>query len=545
MHSWAVRLSCGVVSASLVAALAGLAPFRTPAIESGLKPSPVKQEGVVQPKRSDWPMLGGTPSRNMVNLVEKNLPEQWNLNTGENVKWKVRLGTQSYGGPVVAGGKIYIGTNNVVPRHPRQYAPSGIPGDRSSPQDKGVLMCFREADGAFLWQAVHDKLPAGLVNDWPEQGIASSPVVEGNRLYYVSNRCELVCADTEGFADGNQGVQDEKYRDAIDADFIWTLDMIKELGVFPHNLAASSPLIWGDLLFVITGNGHDETHNHLPAPHAPSFIAVHKKTGQVVWKDNAPGKNVLHAQWSSPTLAEVKGQPQIIFPGGDGWLRAYEPATGTLLWKFDGNPKSAQWKLGGKGDRSDFVAPVVFHEGKVYATMGQDPEHGDGVGRLWCIDPSRASPTNVDLSPVGDPFDPQAPVNQNSGLVWHLGGLRPGTDPAARDYLFRRSLSFCAIKDGLCFVADLSGYVHCVDARSGQRYWEYDVFENLWSAPLWADDKIYVGGEDGRVFVFQAGRACRLLATMEMDSSIQGTIVAANGVLYVKTKSYLYALAKR
>src|SRR5437588_517289 len=126
-------------------------------------------------------------------------------------------------GGLVAGGKVFIGTTNENPRNP------AIKGD------KGIIMCFRESDGKFLWQAVHDKLPAGRVNDWPREGICSSPVVEGNRLYYVNNRCEVICADTEGFLDGkNDGIQDEKYTGPTDADIIWRLDMIKDLHVFPH-----------------------------------------------------------------------------------------------------------------------------------------------------------------------------------------------------------------------------------------------------------------------------------------------------------------------
>src|SRR5262245_25486482 len=193
-----------------------------------------------------WPMFGGNWDRNMVNPFEKNMPVEWNLEDGmhQNVKWVASLGSRSYGGPVIAGGKIFLGTNNQAPRN------LAILGD------KGILMCFRESDGKFLWQAVHDKLAAGRAQDWPLEGLPSMPAVEGNRLYYVSNRCELICADTEGFLDGkNDGVQDEKYVGPFDADVIWRLDMIKDLGVFPHNLAICSPLIVGDLIFVVTGNG--------------------------------------------------------------------------------------------------------------------------------------------------------------------------------------------------------------------------------------------------------------------------------------------------
>src|SRR5262249_25217113 len=186
---------------------------------------------------------------------------------------------------IIVGGKIFVGTNNDAPRNP------AVTGD------KGILMCFREADGHFLWQAIHDKLPAGRVNDWPKEGICSSPVVEGNRLYYVSNRCELICADTEGFLDGkNDGVQDEQYKDKTDADIIWRLDMIKELNVFPHNLSTCSPLLVGDTIFLVTSNGVDEKHIDVPAPKAPSFLAVDKKTGKVKWQNNLPSASLVAAQ---------------------------------------------------------------------------------------------------------------------------------------------------------------------------------------------------------------------------------------------------------
>ena len=293
-----------------------------------------------------WPMLGGSPSRNFVNLVEKNIASTWTLNkdgAGENVKWSVRLGSKAYGGPIISGGRVYVGTNNEHPRNPE------IKGD------KGVLMCFNEADGKFLWQSVHDKLLTGRVNDWEYEGIASSPYVEGNRLWYVSNRCELICASTDGLAAGNRGVTDEKYDSKTDADIIWRLDMIKDLGVFPHNLAACSPLVIGDTVFVTTGNGVDEGHKNVPNPNAPSFIAVDKNTGAVKWTNNDPGRNIMHGQWSSPAYAEPNGKPMVIFAGGDGWIRAFNPPDGALMWKFDGNPKKSVYTLGPNGTRSYFL----------------------------------------------------------------------------------------------------------------------------------------------------------------------------------------------
>ncbi len=226
----------------------------------------------------EWPMWGGTPGRNMVNTLETGIAADWNIETAKNIRWRRKLGSQSYGNPVIVGGKIFIGTNNGAEHNPK------ITGD------KGIILAVRESDGKLLWQMAHDKLEAGRVNDWPLQGICSAPVVEGDRLWYVSNRAEVICADTEGFLDGeNDGVEDEKYKDPIDGDIVWRFDMIEETGVFPHNLATSSPVVVGDIVFVITSNGVERDHITIPNPRAPSFLALDKKTGEIVWANRDPG----------------------------------------------------------------------------------------------------------------------------------------------------------------------------------------------------------------------------------------------------------------
>jgi outer membrane protein assembly factor BamB len=315
-------------------------------------------------------------------------------------------------------------------------------------------------------------------------------------------------------------------------------------------MSACSPMVIGDLVFVVTGNGVDDSHVKIPAPEAPSFIAVHKRTGKVVWQDNSPGKNIMHGQWSNPAYAKVNGQAMVIFPGGDGWLRAFAPATGKLLWKFDGNPKAAKHALGGRGTRSDFVATPVVYDDKLYIGTGQDPEHYEGVGHLWCIDLARALEKgrvnkDQDVSPVNDNFDPRAEVNKDAALLWHFGGMVPAADRAkvGRDYFFGRTLSTCAIHDGLVYAAELTGYLHCLDARTGERYWVQDVKSAIWGSPVWADGKVFLGTEDGDVWVFAHGKEKKLLGKNEMEQPIRSTPVAINGVLYVMTEQRLYAIA--
>jgi outer membrane protein assembly factor BamB len=498
--------------------------------------------------RHSWPLYGGSLSRDLVNVVEKDIPTTWDVDGGKNIKWSVDLGDKAYGGPIVAGGRIFIGTNNANPR------------DKTIKGDKGVLMCFNESDGKFLWQAVHDKLAAGRVNDWPGEGICSSPIVEGNRLYYVNNRAEVICADVEGLANGNQGVQDETYKGPQHADILWRLDMIGELGVFPHNLAVCSPLIVGDVLFIVTANGVDEGHINIPAPAAPSFLALDKKTGKLLWQNNDPsqalveaqqrggrvriredlvdkGKLLMHGQWSNPVYAEPNGKQMIIFPGGDGWIRAFNPRDGKLLWKFDCNPKNSKYVLGPKATRSDFVSTPVVWENKLYIGVGQDPEHKKGVGHLWCIDITK-EPKNkdLDLTPVSNNFNPKDPANKDSGLVWHYGGR--AEEGVNRNYKFGRTMSTCAVHDGLCYAADYDGYIYCLDANTGERYWEDKLGADTWSSPYWVDGKIYIGTENGTVRIYEHGKTKKLVKKVDMNAdAVRATPVAVNGVLYVMTEN--------
>src|SRR4030095_6853911 len=249
----------------------------------------------------DWPMWGGTPQRNMVSPM-KNLPVVWDVKAKKNIKWKADLGSQSYGNPVVAGGKVFVGTNNENRRDPR------VTGD------KGILMAFRESDGEFLWQHTNDKLAAGRVNDWPFQGVCSSPLVEGDRLYYVSNRCEVVCLDTQGFRDKeNDGpFKDEKLTGEFDADIVWKYDMMEEVGSAPHNMSNCSPVSYGDILYICTSNGQDESHVNIPSPKAPAIIALNKKTAKLVWEDNSVTDKILHGQWSSPAVGKVGDTVQVV-----------------------------------------------------------------------------------------------------------------------------------------------------------------------------------------------------------------------------------------
>jgi outer membrane protein assembly factor BamB len=565
-----------------------------------------------------------------------------------NVRWVARLGSQTYGNPVIAAGRVYVGTNNTggyLKRYPSEV-------------DLGVLLCFNEKDGAFLWQDSSEKLPTGRVHDWPLQGICCAPYVEGDRLWYVTSRGEVVCLDAEGFHDGeddgqvrntlarlfdvpqnedpakdklagfvsalkdgkvtaelarlfadsgmplpdNASVKAESEKkwslratinsaerdlqitlvglaptqrlsafkvvspaDKDEADRVWVVDMMKELRVSQHNMCSCSITALGGLLFVNTSNGVDETHINIPEEHAPSFICMDKRDGKVYWTDSSPGPNILHGQWSSPAAAVLGGVPQVIFGGGDGWVYSFKADQGKdgkpeLLWEFDANPKESKYSVNARSTRNHIIGTPVIYDGLVYVAVGEDPEHGEGDGHFWCIDPTLRGDVSPQLAvTVADRTKKlpkrrlQAVVseegevaidNPNSAVVWHFDRYDVNGDgKTSFDEIMHRTCGTAAIKNDLAFIADFSGLFHCLDAKTGKLHWTYDMLAASWASPLIAGDKVFITDEDGDVAIFEltAEKHDPLVET-NMATSIYTTPVFANDTLFIANRTHLFAI---
>lgn len=538
----------------------------------------------------DWPQWGGNSEHNNT-PIGHNIPVEWDTGkfdyrTGEwdpsgakNIKWVSKLGSQTYGNAVISDGQIYVGTNNSggwLERYPSKV-------------DLGCLLCFNAQSGEFLWQHSSEKLPTGRVHDWPLQGICCAPLVEGDRLWFVTSRGEVRCLDTAGFRDGeNDGpyVQEEElikktekpYNMKEEADVVWIYDMMAEMGISQHNMCSCSVTSAGDLLFVNTSNGVDVEHNYIPAPDAPSFFAMNKNTGEVVWTDASPGFNILHGQWSSPTYTVIDGQAQVIFSGGDGWVYSFDPQGSSegkskLLWKFDANPKTSVWELGGRGTRNNIIATPVVYEGRIYVAVGQDPEHGEGVGHLWCLDPTKRGDVSAELAyNAADPKKViphkrvQAVVpedgdltrpNPNSAVIWHYSEFDQNDDGEIDfEETMHRSCGTVAIRDDVLYIADFSGLFHCLNAETGEVNWTYDMLAAAWGSPLIVEDKVYIGDEDGEVAIFRhsasreeamqdsGGEWEPFYGTRDMNNSVYSTPIVADNVLYISNRTHLFAITE-
>ncbi len=478
------------------------------------------------------------------------------LSTTENVRWVSKLGTNAYGNPTVAHGRVFVGTD----------AKAVVDDPRFDPPPAGVVVCLNESNGKMLWRLAVPERTYGLPdsNHFVMQrcGICSSPTVVGNRVYLVTSADEVVCLDVHGLADGNDGpFQDEaQYMagrgrppiklNAHDADIIWRFDLIDQLGVCPHDAASCSVLIEGDVLYTSTSNGvggdkgshWTKMHAYVVKPKAPAFVALDKNTGRLLAVDGAGiSTRLWHAQWSSPSLGVVNGKKLVFLGGGDGYCYAFEalshmpskPTKLKLVWKYDCNPPEYRCPNGVpvgyyRGDKrqnpankndgkyvgpSQVIATPVFYHNRVYIGIGQDPAHGRGRGMFHCIDATQ-----------------QGDVTKTA-CVWRYDGIE-------------RSLSTAAIQDGLVYIPDLAGKIHCLDAETGHVYWVYETKGQTWGSTLVADGKLFFGNQR-YFFVFAAGRKPQLLSKIRLGAPIYSSPIAANGVVYVSTGRELWAIGHK
>jgi outer membrane protein assembly factor BamB len=511
---------------------------------------------------ADQPQWGQAWSRNMVSS-ERGLPADFDPKTGKNIKWVAKLGNETHSTPIVANGRVYIGTNNSDARDPKHQG------------DRGVLMCFDERTGKLLWQLVVPKREEDKFHDWPNTGMSSPVTVEGDRVYTVDSRGEVVCLDARGLANGNDGpFRDEaahlipkigpaeaadeskiellraslREPGPLDADILWLFDLTKGAGIWSHDGAHSSILIYGDHLYLNSGTGVDNTHRKIRTPDAPSLVVIDKRTGQYLARDDehiAP--NIFHCTWSSPSLGMVSGKPVIFFCGGNGVVYGFEP--------LDQSP------IGRGSSAAISQPPAADHE----------PRTTNHVGKLkkvfeFDFDPSapktdvhrytqnrRESPSNIFGMPVF--LDGRLYVAGGGDIFWgkneawlkcievtSLGGGRR-TNAVWTYPLQKHVMSTPAIHNGLAFIADCGRQMHCVDAATGKPLWTHDIKGDSWASPSVADGKVFLGTRSGNFYAWAASQKKSVLCEIDLKVPISATVTAANGVFYVATMQNLYAIA--
>jgi outer membrane protein assembly factor BamB len=494
---------------------------------------------------ADWPQWGGRDCRNMIS-AERGLPDGFtpgvkdprgggiDLATTHNVRWIARLGSAAYGNPTVANGRVFVGTDDLTL--------TDVP--RGGHRGGGLVKCFDEATGRLLWQLAvppRTNLPKEIFFRHQELGTCSSPTVENDRVYVVTTDDAVVCLDARGGRPLPRGGHGD-LSPAVEPKVLWRFDLIDRLHVSPHDAASCSVLIHGDVLYTSTSNGVDESHEHMVRPEAPAFVALDKRTGRLVAReDEHLSAHLFHAQWSSPSLGEVNGRTLVFLGGGDGFCYAFEALTAVpaqpvslkKVWSYDCNPPEYRFRDGKpiryvNGDKrrahspnkndglyvgpSDIIGTPVFCKNRIYVALGQDPAHGRGRGMLQCIDATLTG----DIT--------------GRGHIWSYDGLD-------------RTIATATVADNCVYIPDVAGRLHCLDADTGRPNWVFESGAETWGGPLVADGKLYFGNKK-EFFVLAAGRQMRVLSRVRLGSAVYSTPIVANGVLYAASQRYLWAVQR-
>jgi outer membrane protein assembly factor BamB len=274
----------------------------------------------------------------------------------------------------------------------------------------------------------------------------------------------------------------------FDGNKIWATNFVKDYGVYSiwwgH---ANSPLLVGDLLISVCmqdtkGGGKN-------------YIVAHdKNTGKEKWFTSREygAKEEPADSYTTPLLHHTKtGDEVIVF--GANVVDGYDPATGKRLWQC--KPFTGNRVISG---------PTLIGD-TVYAIQGMK-------GPLFAIKAGGTDDTT------------------KTNVRWKFGGK---TTPDAVSPV---------VANGLVFLANNDGLVTCVDAKTGSEVWKERVGERFRATPLVADGKIYLFTREGEGIILDASRTFNVLQRNQLKEELMASPAAANGSLFIRTKSHLYRI---
>ena len=536
---------------------------------------------------ADWPSWGGQPSRNMACDSASGLPDWYapatkksagkiDLSATRNIKWVARLDHKTFGSPIVSQGRVFIGTAGDGPEDAR-------------------IQCFDEQSGKPLGTFVCGPSQAKTDNF----GVCSTPTVEGDRLYFVAPFPEVMCVDLKSWLDPSAAAGDSARH------LVWRHDMTRSMPILQDHVASCSVLVHGDFVYACTGNGRYKFAGKPFHPLTPSLIALDKRTGQLVARDDEQiGEQLWRGQWSSPSLATVNGKDQILFATGNGFCYAFEPADPAAKvipdrWVTTTLRGPIVHYIDVKGKDTGGLAPAEY--ARKFNVLAAAPKPAlpvefrysidlpvttpvDSIPtarlpdvpilkKIWwfdCLPPEyrnapfyahgttgdgKKHPCDIIATPVcyrnrvyvaigGDPVHGS---KDSKGLLVCIDATLTG-DVTRRGMVWsydgmNASLSTVAVTNGLVFAIDETSVIHCLDADSGRKYWSYAL----------QDDKGEINSAllvaDGKVFagntILAANKQLNILSTIDNATHSSSVPCIANGVLFTVMGKSLWAVCDK
>ena len=265
--------------------------------------------------------------------------------------------------------------------------------------------------------------------------------------------------------------------------------------------AGSSPILWNDLL-ILHFDGTDEQY----------VVAVNKKNGETAWKTNRSidfqdldaegkpsGEGDARKAFATPHITTIGDKPVLLSSGAKAHY-AYEPQTGKELWRIEE-----------RAQHSASTRPVVGHGIAFFPT-------GFARGQLLAV----KMPT---ITKAGD--KPQ--VLGEGDLAWRQKKGVPNKP------------SLLLVGD-LLFLMHDGGVMSCVDAKTGEEIWRERVQGNYSASPIFANGRIYVCSEEGKVAVLAAERQFKLLAENSLPDGFMASPAVSGNSLFLRTRTHLYRI---
>ncbi len=280
---------------------------------------------------SDWPSFRG---RNAAGVADgQATPATWNVETGENIKWKTPIPGLAHSSPIVSGGRVFITT--AVSSDPEPYLKVGLYGaSPDHPEDLEHdfrVYCLDQKTGKIVWQqTAHRGIPK-IKRHIKSTHANCTPATDGEHVIAFFGSEGLFCYDFDG-------------------KLLWKQDLgLLDSGAFNSKdlqwAFASSPIIYKHLVIV-----QCDVNNQ-------SFIAAFDiKDGKRVWhveRESLPS-------WATPTVFEGTGRAEMVVNGTPD-IFGYDPLTGKELWKFTGNSLITT------------PTPILIADDLVFVTSGYRP----------------------------------------------------------------------------------------------------------------------------------------------------------------------------
>ena len=339
-------------------------------------------------------------------------------------------------------------------------------------------------------------------------------------------------------------------------------------------VSTTGKVLWQQTL--ATGNKDvrgDEGNSAAPSPctdgkHVWAFFAngvlgCFTKDGEQVWKIDVQDRygklKIAFGMTSTPVLDNGRLYLQLIHGEGDPKTReavivCLDGLTGKEIWKHDRESD-------GKAEcEHSYASPVLYRDSKMsyLLTHGADylTAHSLEDGHeLWrCGDLNPKGNYNNTLRFVASPVAADGIIvipSAKNGPVFALkaDGAGDVTDNAAAFHWRRErdtpDVPSPLIVDGLVYLCRENGNLICMDAKTGQEYYnERTTADRHRASPVYADGKIYLCARKGVVTVVKAGKEFEILAKNDMVDSIASSPAISNGRIYVRTFKALYAIGK-